>query len=90
VKKAAIISAVGQYSTFNSLTLMQTVTKKYQILIWHVCLLLEALPLFSNNIALGIQLILLQCVPVPVGNIESTRPAGEPHLCPPTLPWWNS
>ena len=52
VKKSAIISPVGQYSTDISLALIRSVTKKYRMLMCRVRLLLDALPLFSNNIAL--------------------------------------
>ena len=52
VNISASISLVGQYSTATSFDWIQSVTKKYWILMWHVRWLLECFPFFSSRIVL--------------------------------------
>jgi hypothetical protein len=52
VKKSAIISWVGQYSTKTSPDAIRSMTKKYRILMCLVRFLLDARPCFSSSIEL--------------------------------------
>ena len=52
VKKSPSISPVQQYSMLTSLDSIQSVTKKYCILMCCMCLLLDCFPFFSRSIML--------------------------------------